>query len=137
MIPYTQTRTGKRGNCMEFAMASILHTPLDKIPDFGGNDVYLENIAKFLSQYGLYYVEVSPSSSTAKEAFKHGMNYHLINGWSYRGGPHATVGLNGNIVWDTHPQDGTRHGLKRVDCFGLLCAKADYRIPRKEDYGGI
>lgn len=108
---------------MEFALAAILDIDGRDVPDFGDDKVYLENIAKFLNGFDLAYVQVLPSDPVVQAMFKVGEMYHTVEGLSPRGGLHACVGLNGKIVWDPHPEDGSQHGLVRVDCFGLLVAR--------------
>ncbi|HJX53533.1 MAG TPA: hypothetical protein VJ801_12270 [Polyangia bacterium] len=123
MTPVTQTRTGEDGNCFAAALASILEIPLHVVPEFGGDDVFVANIQRFLAEHGLYYVRVAPDDPALERAFESGDVFHTIEGVSPRGGEHATVGLNGEIVHDPHPQDGTGRGLVSVDAFGLLCAR--------------
>ena len=57
------------------------------------------------------------------------LGYHLICGPSPRGGgmSHATVGRNGEIVHDPHP-DGT--GVVKVECFGLFVALNPDKWPK-------
>jgi hypothetical protein len=124
MIPVTQTRTGKvDGNCFPACLASILEIPLESIPEFGGEDEWIENTAKFLESVGLYYVQVKPDDPMLRVMFSVGRAYHTVKGTSPRGGQHACVGLNGKIVFDPHPQDGTGRGLIEVSAFGLLCSR--------------
>ena len=111
-------------------MASILEIPIWEIPEFGDDEVFLQNIQAFLEPRGLYYVQVDPDDPVLEIAFRAGEVYHTCEGLSPRGGQHACVGLNGSIVWDPHPQDGTGRGLVSVECYGLLCARMDRK--RKE-----
>jgi len=124
-IPVTQTRTGPEGNCMSATLASILEIPIWEVPELGGDEEFLENIQKFLEPRGLYYVQVKPDDPVLETAFQRGEVYHTVEGVSPRGGMHACVGLNGSILWDPHPNDGSGHGLVSVECFGLLCARMD------------
>jgi hypothetical protein len=123
MIAVVQTRTGENGNCFAACLASILEVPLHVVPEFGGDDVWLDNIQAFLAGFGLYYVQVASDDPIIETAFAHGEVFHTIEGTSPRGGQHAVVGLNGSIVHDPHPEDGTGRGLVEVDTYGLLCAQ--------------
>lgn len=123
MIPVTQSRTGINGRCMEACIASLLEIPESAVPDFGGDVVYLTNVAKFLKPFGLYYVKIDANNVTVQAAFaSNGVIWSMIEGISHRGGRHACVAKNGKLFWDPHPQDGTPRGLKIVDHYGLLCA---------------
>lgn len=122
MKPVTQSRTGKDGNCFSACLASILEIPLAKVPEFGGDDVWLQNVQRFLGAKGMYYVQVPAlAEETLATAFAAGYVFHTIEGVSPRGGLHACVGRNGRLIWDPHPQDGTGRGLVSVECYGLLC----------------
>lgn len=106
---------------MAASLASILEVPLESIPDFGEGDEFMEDVADFLAEHGLYYVQISPDDTTFASMCESGDIFHTIEGVSPRGGQHAVVGLCGDMVWDPHPEDGTGHGLVSVECFGLLC----------------
>ena len=112
MKPVTQTRTGDRGNCFASCLASIFETPL---PEFGltSDEGYDANVDKWLAKRGWQYSQTEDTSTPP-------IGHHTIEGISPRGGMHATVGLNGKMVWDPHPEDGTGHGLVKVVRYGLL-----------------
>jgi hypothetical protein len=123
VIPQTQSRTGKNGRCFQACLASILEIKEADVPEFATDDLFLSQTQDFLKQFNLYYIQVDIDSPGLKQAFKNGPVYHTIEGKSPRGHLHAVVGLNGQMAWDPHPQDGTGRGLVRVDCFGILCAR--------------
>ncbi len=114
MIPQVQSRTGKHGRCFEACLASILDLKEHEVPDFGDEPEFLRNVNAWLEQFGLYYIQ-APLKLRPN-------GYHTIEGLSPRGGMHAVVGLNGVMVFDPHPQDGTRHGLVKEVCYGVLGA---------------
>ena len=123
MIPTRQTRTGKIGNCFSACLASILEIPLREVPNFvdaSTDEQFYENAAKWLASHGLYYVQLKPDDPMLAVMFKEGPIYHTIEGISPRGGMHATVGLNGHMVWDPHPPDGTGRGLAKVLNVGII-----------------
>jgi hypothetical protein len=122
MIPVEQTRVGSGvGNCFAACLASILEIPVEDIPDFlNDGDEFLDQLAWFLFPYGLVYVQVEPDDPIVNRMFMVGQMWHTIEGVSPRGGLHACVGCNGQIVHDPHPGG---NGLVKVELFGLLCAR--------------
>jgi len=116
VIPKTQTRVGKNGNCFATALASILET---KVPEFGlagkeDDAVYWQRVDSWLAKQGLQYKQV-PIGDTQPVGF------HTIEGVSPRGGMHACVAYNGKLVHDPHPvKDDPRRGLVKPMFYGLL-----------------
>ena len=123
VIPVMQDRVGQvQGNCFEAALASLLEIPLHAVPDLPREDVpFMLAAQSFLREYGLFYLQVATDDQVAGAAFSTGDVWHVIEGVSERGGPHAVVGLNGRLVHDPHP--GGR-GLVRTDCYGFLVSRA-------------
>lgn len=122
MIPIFQDRYGTiDGNCFEACLASLLELPLHGVPELGGDDVYESNLARYLAGQGLLYVLVrgpsNPERSILEAMFEVKEVYHVIEGVSPRGGPHAVVGRNGKTVHDPHEGGG---GLLREDGWGFL-----------------
>lgn len=115
MIPQVQSRVGKNGRCFMACLASILEIPESAVPDFPKDDAGFDRATQqFLAGYGLRYDQVPIASNPAP------IGYHTIEGISPRGGMHATVGYNGKMVWDPHPQDGTGRGLRKPMFYGIL-----------------
>lgn len=110
MKPVTQSRTGSNGRCFPACLASILELPENEVPDLDNTDK--PQVDKFLAKHGFEYQRVPADIKPA--------GHHVIEGISPRGGAHAVVGLNGRLVHDPHPQDGTGRGLVQVDSYGLL-----------------
>ena len=125
MTPTRQTRIGPNGNCFAACLASILDLPLHSIPEFvvvgESDDDFYNRVQEFLKSRGLFYVQVSVSSPIASTLFNSGgAIFHTIEGVSPRGGQHATVGLNGKLVWDPHPPaDDSRRGVK-PETYGFI-----------------
>lgn len=112
MQPVVQTRTGADGNCFAACLASILEIPLKQVPEFTEDD-WLEEANEFLAKHGLHYQRVPMYSRPS--------GYSTIEGISPRGGLHACVALDGELVWDPHPiemDDG--QGLVEPRYYGLL-----------------
>jgi hypothetical protein len=122
MWEITQTRTGKDGNCFAACISSIFEIPLEEIPEFGDAS-FLDDVDTFLEPRGLYYVQVPLDDESLSVVFRKGHILSTIEGLSPRGGLHACVALNGKLIWDPHPQDGTGRGLVREDCYGLFGAR--------------
>jgi hypothetical protein len=115
MIRRYQSRTGEHGNCFATSLANILNDP--NVPEFGINvseDQYWANVARYLARYGLKYERVPITKGLEP------VGWSTIEGVSPRGGLHACVALNGKLVWDPHPIDGTKHGLAKPMYYGLL-----------------
>ena len=124
MHQVSQTRVGEEhGNCMAAALSSILECPISDIPELGDDTEFLFNIQKFLEPLGLYYVQVKPDDPVLEIAFRFGEVFSTIEGVSPRGGLHACVALNGELIWDPHPPH--TGGLVSIECYGLLCARMD------------
>lgn len=107
-----QTRTGADGNCLNACIASILELPLDDVPEFG--DDWLTELNDFLRSRGLSYRRIPVDGAKPS-------GYGTIEGVSPRGGLHACVALDGELVWDPHPismRDG--QGLVEPRYYGLL-----------------
>lgn len=110
--PQVQSRVGENGRCFNACLATLLDVPEASVPDFPDDDDYEASIDRFLSRWGLRYVRVPVGVPP--------VGLHLVEGISPRGGMHAVVGRDGDIVWDPHPQDGTGRGLVRKHYYGLL-----------------
>lgn len=114
MKPTTQTRTGSDGNCFAACLASILDTEL---PEFGidvPEEIFWKNVDAWLASRGYTYKQVPYDPANPPEGWS------TIEGTSPRGGQHACVAYNGELVWDPHPLDGSRHGLVEPKVWGLL-----------------
>lgn len=115
MKPVTQSKTGDVGTCFRSCLASILELRESEVPDI--NDFaeagWQGAVDDFLWEHGLRYRRVPIGG--AKPA-----GYSTIEGVSPRGGLHACVALDGELVHDPHPEDGTGRGLVEPRYYGLL-----------------
>jgi hypothetical protein len=119
LIPQMQSKVGElEGRCFEACIASLLEIPEYTVPDWPRDkEAFREAVQHFLREYGLFYIQIAEEDALMFDAFASGDVWHVIEGISERGGPHACVGLNGKLVHDPHPGG---HGLVSVECFGFL-----------------
>ncbi|MDX3245848.1 hypothetical protein [Streptomyces sp. ME18-1-4] len=107
MKPVTQTilhgdPSGRPGNCLQAAVASLLNLPLDEVPHFIEHDDWEERLAAFCTARGYQPIMRSPDADVP---------YGMAWGPSERGVRHAVVWVDGAIAWDPHP---SRAGLLKV-----------------------
>lgn len=115
MIPTDQTKFGSvQGDCYRAALASILEVPIDKLPaDLGWRAMFRpKELRDLLRGYDL---DVARIVWNRPEDFPRPWPgppgaWHLLGGPSPREGLHATVGRDGMLVHDPHPD---RAGLLR------------------------
>ena len=115
--PVFQDRFGDNGNCFNACLASLLEVELHDIPEFPAHQEpeFDKEVNAWLAGRGLTYKRVKGAAFAGQDV------YHIIEGISPRGGPHACVGLNGRIIHDPHPAGG---GLDKVERWGFLEPKA-------------
>lgn len=94
--------SGRPGNCLQAATASLLELPLDAVPHFIERDDWLEWFAAFCVGHGYRPLQRPPTAHVA---------YGMAWGPSDRGVRHAVVWADGQMAWDPHP---TRAGLLKV-----------------------
>ncbi|MFE9127086.1 hypothetical protein ACFYOF_16975 [Streptomyces sp. NPDC007148] len=107
MLPVTQTilhsdPSGRLGNCLQAAVASLLELPIEDVPHFVQHDDWLERLAAFCLEHGYQAVICDPDAYVA---------YGMAWGRSPRGVRHAVVWADGGMAWDPHP---SREGLEQV-----------------------
>jgi hypothetical protein len=127
MIPIVQSRTGEDGTCFRACVASILEVPEGAVPDFGasgGDDAWWRDIQDWLGGAGYSYRRAPVGGARP-------VGWSTIEGISPRGGMHACVAKDGELVHDPHPQDGTGRGLVEPRYYGLF-----EKIGRAADQAG-
>lgn len=107
MQPVTQSilhgdASGRPGNCLQAAVASLLDVPLDDVPHFIEHDDWDERMAAFCAAHGYRPILRDPDTYVA---------YGMAWGPSERGVRHAVVWVDGVMAWDPHP---SRTGLLTV-----------------------
>lgn len=106
MIPVNQTIFGETdGNCVAASLASILHWPIEAIPNFVllPEDVWDRELERWFAQQGV----------RVKFTRRRPRGYCVGLGTSWRGTDHAVVMRNGKTVHDPNPH--VRPGLRTVD----------------------
>jgi hypothetical protein len=109
--PVYQSRVGPNGRCFSACLASILEIPERSVPDLDNTNT--AQVDRFLAQYGLQYRRIPYGADKP-------VGYSTIEGISPRGGYHACVALDGRLIFDPHPPDGTGRGLVSAEAYGLL-----------------
>jgi len=122
MIEVDQTIFEKeQGNCFAACIASLLEVNIEDVIHFppGTASDWRMIINEWLSEYGLFYLELSLPGDARDEHVKY-WGWHIISGLSPRGTHtrHAVVGYQGKTVHDPHP---SRAGLIGDDfTYGFL-----------------
>lgn len=94
--------SGRPGDCLRAATASLLELPLADVPHFVEHEDWLERFADFCAEHGYRPLQRCPDADVA---------YGMAWGPSERGVRHAVCWVDGAIAWDPHP---TRAGLLKV-----------------------
>ncbi|MER8030719.1 hypothetical protein ABTZ78_17370 [Streptomyces bauhiniae] len=94
--------SGRTGNCLQAATASLLDLPLDDVPHFAEHDDWLERLAAFCHSYG-YTLQFQPVTDYCA--------YGMAWGPAERGVRHAVCWADGRMAHDPHP---SRAGLLAV-----------------------
>lgn len=108
---------GVTGNCMSAVIANLLHLPIENVPIFYGED-WLIQLNKWLKPFGLGYLVVESDMFKFSDFGIRGC-YHDVAGTTNRfeGVYHATIGIDGEVVFDPHP---SKTGLTEVREFGIF-----------------
>jgi hypothetical protein len=96
--------SGREGNCLQAAVASLLDLPLDNVPHFLESPDFENTMVTFAAQHGY---KIRYSWTTPPE-------FGLAHGPSPRGVSHAVVYRDSEFAWDPHPD---RSGLLRATQF--------------------
>lgn len=115
LVLHRQTVIGKRGNCWQAALASLLGLPLDEVPDFVNDPVsrpmWLEKSREFVQRRGHRLEHLAPAfpvPDAGPVVIAVGPSPRLEHA------SHAVLvsALDGTLVHDPHP-DGT--GLGEIE----------------------
>jgi len=94
--------SGRPGNCLQAATASLLELDLDEVPHFVLHTDWLERLAAFCRSHGHQIRMLAPATYVA---------YGMAWGPAERGVRHAVCWADGRMAWDPHP---SRAGLLGV-----------------------
>jgi hypothetical protein len=137
VIPTTQTilhdpANGQFGNCFAAMLASVLHLQIESIPSFyvadeTDNALWMQRANAWLRQHGLAYVLVDASQRNILKDVGIIGCHHEVGGKTSRFSDvdHACVGMDGNLVFDPHPD---RSGLTSITVYGLLVALRPWEV---------
>jgi hypothetical protein len=106
-----QTKFGaKKGNCFDACVASILEYPLEKIPENMMSEDWFLKYQKWLKTIGYQLLNVRLGDGFLPEDI-----YYIVSGISprFKDVQHSTVGLNGKIIHDPHPDNTKIKGNKK------------------------
>lgn len=105
MIPVTQDifyddPQGRKGNCFQAAIASIVEKPLNEVPHFAAieDDTWWDQTCEFLEENGYKLFDCSPEELPHVKD-----NFVLVVGKSPRGVNHSVIYKNGKLAHDPHP----------------------------------
>ena len=139
MIPTTQTilhdpENGINGNCLSAVLASLLHVDIADVPVFCDEVSWVKDLNAWLRQFGLAYVQCKNFQEQCEASGIEGC-YCEVFGDSPRspGTLHATVGVDGVMVFDPHPD---RAGVVGDPVCGLFVALQPWRMGREKAGGG-
>ena len=112
MKPIEQERysPGDGGDCYAASIASVLEIPLSEVPRLDGSegmthegyDAYRERLYTWLRERNLEPLFFSAS----QEWVPSGYSVLSVESPNFPGFEHAVVVLNGEVVWDPHPNRG-------------------------------
>lgn len=136
MIPTKQTvlhdpDNGKIGNCFSAVLASLLHLPIEEVPLFVDPDTWLQDLNKWLKQFGLAFMVISNLEDVLNGHEIEGL-WHEVSGKSSRSHDifHSCIGYEGKVYFDPHP-DST--GLHEIHSCGVFVALEPWICTEKGD----
>jgi len=112
---------GKIGNCFSAVLSSLLHIPIEEVPMFTDIDTWRQDLNRWLRPKNLAYVQLENFKACAKDLGIQGC-YHEIAGPSPRSIDtyHACVGLDGDILFDPHPDNSNLEEIHSEGIFIVL-----------------
>lgn len=118
---------GVYGDCFRTCIACLLERPVTEVPHFcdgGKDDVWLEDLYKYLAPRGYYYVEFRVYDIGAwkdMSRFPYDI-YHIITDVSpnFPDTMHAVIGKNGEVWHDPAPSNKGLPVITEARSFGFL-----------------
>jgi hypothetical protein len=117
MKPVKQTEDK---SCLCACLASILELPLDIVPDLPEDETWIDELNKWLVNYGLQFITINYFSARDDAFLKH-FGWTILSGMSPRSNTisHAVVGWASKPHFDPHP-DNTFFGGNPIERFGIF-----------------
>lgn len=109
MVPVSQTRFGKgNGNCLLACVASLLHRPLESIPDFAMSGSWFEDLYEWCRNERIGLLCVNPQD------FEHSiiLNTHCIMIFTVQGIENEDHAIVGKCTREEHPDVEMQDGMK-------------------------
>lgn len=123
------------GNCVQAAVASLLHVPLETVPDFadGKPCTTPEDTGRFWRRFDDYLAK--QGLTTVRLPGNHcPESLHLASGMSPRGVNHMVVRQGDGIVFDPHPSRAGLLDIQTVRVLAPLDIAAWAYIPERRDW---
>lgn len=116
---------GLHGNCMSAVLASLLHIPIAEVPLFHNPDTWLKDLNAWLRPFGLAYLMLTDFNCHIEAYGIKGL-WHEVSGNTARSKDvtHACVAMDGEFVFDPHPDDT---GLTKVTGYGVFLVLEPWR----------
>lgn len=95
---------GQHGNCLSAVLASLLGIPIEQVPVFADTKTWRHDLNRWLRPMGLAYLELQPGAAWMADFGIEGL-HHEVYGLTRRSKEtlHACVGIDGEVVFDPHP----------------------------------
>lgn len=116
MIKHYQTKWGKnKGNCFQYAVASILELNPDDVPDFCNlyQDDWHEQFVKWLNQFGLSSVSIQINNTDVDYCFKDCLLLMCVE--NDDGVNHAAIYKNKELTHDPNFWYDGKYKVKNID----------------------
>jgi hypothetical protein len=133
VIPTKQTiihdpDNGKIGNCFSAVIASLLHIPIEEVPDFNAEGTWTADLNAWLRPRGLCYLSLEVKAWGDGGVAEWLKNYGVVGLHHEIAGPsprfndnlHACVGADGLLIFDPHPSDAGVVQHHHIGLFVLL-----------------
>ena len=106
-------------SCCPACIASIFEIPIEDIPELPDNELWTDELNKWLKHKGLYTFSIRFSNREAREFLK-GYSLGGIESSRLPGEMHCVVCYDGRIVWD--PIEGEKGGTEYPDRWEIFIA---------------
>lgn len=109
---------GEYGNCLSAVLASLLRLDINTVPVFINPNTWYRDLNCYLSAFNLAYIELENLDVILADWGISNCYYCLCGKTEkHADTEHASVGINGEMVFDPHP---SRAGLKSISVSGIF-----------------